>query len=168
MQHKTGRKPQRLLGTVTVRLLRVKEKCRFKVKLPREKTPPKLLVSCHIHEHGPDLSPAFPWHCSAWDEAESTRQEPFQSAQVQVFKEKSLSYPQKQTFPHLKLEVETQISVPAKLFTGAVTAAEQDPKSLRVHVLASMKSRPFPRNTFRNVHVFLLFPTSELGKERYL
>lgn len=168
MQHKTGRKPQRLLGTVTVRLLRVKEKRRFKVKLPREKTPPKLLVSCHVHEHGPDLSPAFPWHCSAWEEAESTRQEPFQSVQVQVFKEKSPSYPQKQTFPHLKLEVKTQISVPAKLFTGAVTAAEQDPKSLRVHVLASMKSRPFPRDTFRNVHVFLLFPTSELGKERYL
>lgn len=49
-----------------------------------------------------------------------------------------------------------QISIPAKLLSGAVNAAEQDPKSLQVHVPANMSSSPFPWDTFRNVHIFLL------------
>lgn len=78
------------------------------------------------------------------------------------FKHKVWALPRKH-FPTPQTEVEMQILIPAKLLSGAVTAAEQDPKSLQVHVPANMSSRPFPWDTFRNVHIFLLFFTSELG-----
>lgn len=138
------------------------------VKLPKAKTGPcwdGIFLICHT---GKSSNKSLLW---AWVSCEpectgrrfrAITKSHFNLQRFRFFQLRLKLVPRRQTFPHPNMSTAVEMwlsvkhSVPAKMFTGPINAAEQDPESLQVHILACMKSCPFPQHTFRNGRIFPL------------